>query len=308
LIYAVSPLTGVSVGELNSGLHVYDSGVELYCEGRTADVETAAPSPGCYLASDNGYIVLGSTPAGTVTCSAAGHGMALVSSPANLITQVLTLAGKSSLINAASFATHAAADRHEAGLYLADKTNLSTIIDQLLAPCSYWYFNHSGELLLGQMTDPAGLTSVYTADSQTNVKSWNQRKSLDTKGGVPASKVTLKYAHNYTVQTRRAWLAEEWRTSAADTAAVIHPASEELLLDTARTELLPTVTGLYTIPRQLIDIEIIPSAFLAASVILPGQCVTLNLHGRFGFSGDKTIVVGILIDYIRETVRLTLWS
>ena len=38
------------------------------------------------------------------------------------------------------------------------------------------------------------------------------------------------------------------------------------------------------------------------------QCVTLNMHGRFGQSARKTIIVGILTNYVTETVTLTLWS
>ena len=172
---------------------------------------------------------------------------------------------------------------------------------------------------LGILTDPAlsGSVSVFTADTQINIHSWQEKKTQDTTGGVPTAVVEYGYAKNYTVNSNplggvsdkwRAWLAAEWRKDIEYSPLNYHTASGTTPIDTAFVTYPPHVVGLLTVPRTLVDVVLTPDAFLAGLVLLPGQCVTLNMHGRFGQSARKTIIVGILTNYVTETVTLTLWS
>jgi hypothetical protein len=322
LIYAVSPLTGLSVTELNADLHIYDNGVELYFQGKTTDLEGTTPSPASFLASESGYVSLGSTPVGPLTCSGACLGYALTAKPANLITYLLTLAGKADMIDAASFAAHAAIDGYERGIFINGKTNLSQIIDQLLAPCGYWTFSPAGKMILGLLKDPATMMPVYAFASTTNIQTFIIRKALDTKGGAPASKVTVRYGRNYTVQKqpaagvtsdRKAWLAEEYLLhSAAASPENVQASSEEKIVDTACTSANSLHTGelqtFYCVERELIDIDVITTEFLPVSEIPIGSCVTLDLQGRFDYSGRKMLLVSQQPQYAAESIRVTLWG
>ena len=318
LIYAISPLSGASIGQFNSGIHVYDSGVELYRQGRSTAILTDVPQAGSYLVSDDGYLRLGSSPKGVITCSAVQHDLGLKATPPAIIEWIFTkLFISVPTINAASLTALYLADKKEAGLYLSAKATVSQIIDQLLAPTGYWYFNHAGEVVFGQLVDPSGITPVYYASSDTNIASWSRAKTQDTTNGIPAKTVTVRHEFNYTVITQplpatavidMGWLATDWKATLADTATKVHPNSEEMIIDTARGSLVPSLIGLYTVPRELITITIIRSDFLAAAAVLPGQCVSVDLKGRFNCSGKRMLVVGILINYVAESVQLTLWS
>lgn len=323
LIYAVSPLTGISVDEFGSEFHVYDEGVELYYSGKVADIEAVQPPPGQYSASLDGYIRLGSTPAGQVTCSGCSKGDSLTSHPANLVTKVLTLLGKSSLINTASFTAYATKDKAERGLVATGK-NASTVIDEILAPLGYWYYNATGNLVLGFLEDPSTLTPVYTLTTlpaSVNIASFACRKAADTKDGIPASSVTMTYQKNYTIQAqpagsvstdRRQKIALPYSTNAANSILPIHPLSSPFSIDTALSNSNPTfankVRDLYTDDRELVDVSITQNHFLETVGLLPGNCVALDLQGRFGYSGKHMIIVGATIDYAKELTQLTLWG
>jgi hypothetical protein len=326
LIYAVNPGQGIEVDGMGNGLHVYDNGVELFRSGKVltdANIQNnalATPPPGCYVASESGYIRLGSTPQGTITCDACCLGYGLISTPANMIRQVLTISGNSSMIDEASFAAYSALDGYEGGVYINDNTKtVSQVIDEILSPKGSWYFGHTGSMMLGLTSDPSTMTSVYAATSDVNIGMWDTDKVRETKQGAPASKVTVRYGKNYTVQTnpagactpsRKALIATQWRDRISDTLSIPDPLSlsQELIIDTARTTNYPSIVGLYTTPRELLFIDILELDFLNAALLLPGQCITVNLKGRFNYTTKKVLIVGILINYVSLTVRLTVWS
>lgn len=290
--------------------------------GRTWPTVTTLPAPGTYYASLEGYIKLGQEPSGILTCNATNYGLALTSHPKNLITAMLTAKGlSSSMLDSSTFSSYG--DQEERGIYLESPTNISDIIDSLVTPLGFWYFTHSGVLRLGQVFDPAGNTAVYTFRSTTNIVDYTITKANDTAGGVPANKVTLQYDRNYTIieqpfgsineQTipTKSWLAAE-NSKDSLAATFSFPLAEELVLDTALTgtysDALSLLKTLYTVDRELIELEVIQSEFLAASALLPGQVVSLNLEGRFGYTDKRLLIVGILINYVEESVKLRLWG
>ena len=321
LIYSVSELTGLSIDEFGSNLFVYDEGVQLFCAGKVANIETTSPPEGQWTVS-NGFIRLGSRPAGQITVSGAAQGYALMAHPAKLISQILTLSGHADMIDTASFADYALIDRAERGIFLTGKPNISQLIDRLISPCGFWYHNAAGKIILGVMADPSTLTPVYALSTSNNsITKFARRKPVDTKDGVPASYVTLKYGQSYTVQTqpagsvdvaRKLRLAEAWLSESANSTNAIHPLSGEFVLETALNNsnpmLLNRVRDLHTADRELIDIDVSPLNFLETIPVLPGQCVSVDLEGRFGYSEKHMIVVGKKIDYAKEIVQMTLWG
>lgn len=321
LIYAVSVDTGLSVDEMGSGLHLYDSGVELSFAGLKAlsALQADAPPPGKYYAAAEGYIRLGSPPAGALTVTGASGGRALTAHPKNLTTDVLTTAGKDDMLDASSFTGYA--DKHERGLFLGSQaTNISTIIDGLVAPLGFWYFNASGLLRFGTVDAAMAAASVYTLDSETNITGITISRSSDTKGGVPAKSVSMTYERNYSpgmstaasvTAARQEWIKNEWRTASA-AADTVHPFSEEMTFETTLTTAPPAILAalksLHTVKRELVEVETVSTAFLQTVQLLPGQNVTLDLHGRFGYTNKKMLIVGIVINCVKEAVTLTLWG
>lgn len=316
LIYAVSPLHGISNEEFFSNLKVYDSGIELYNAGVKNDLMTEEPPPGHYYTM-GGYFRLGANPVGLVTCDCAEKGFATTSTPVNLVNRILELSGYSYMKG-----TSVLSDTGERGVYSdGDETNISDIIDAVLAPHNYWYFDNTGKIVMDSLKDPSTWSPVFTATSDVNIESFTRTKQADTASGVPASKVTLRYAKNYNVQKdtagavpaeRKAWLAEEYRNSSLDSTQPLHPFSEELIIDTLMTyedsEVLALLAELYTVPREIIEIVLLPVCFLEAIDLQPGNCVALDLNGRFGYTNKNMIIVGITSNYVDEQVTLTLWG
>ena len=324
LIYAVTPFTGLSAGELNSDLHVYDNGVELYCAGVVSDIEAAGFPPfGQFYASVAGYIRLGVAPAGVLTCNAAQQGYALIATPSNLVDYVLDNTSHSSMVDSNSYTGFAPTDGYERGLFLSGSTNISTIIDQLVAPIGYWFFTPLGKIVLGVLKDPSTMTSVYTFTKDVNILNFTRRKTSDTTGGVPANKITVSYNKNYTLESqptwdlpvdRKTWLNTEVRSISVVPGAV-QDLAEELIFDSAcsRSNTLHTGTleTLHCVEREIIDIDwlwLSTTDFLTVSRIPLGSCVTVNLLGRFGYSSKKMLVVAMTINHVDESVKLSVWG
>ena len=322
LIYAVSPWTGLANIEMGAELRVYDNGIQLY-NGGTGKTLTQllalAPGPGWFYASTEGYIRLGASPVGTITCDCAEYSKGMTSTPRSIITDVLTDAGFSSMLDGSSFSGYS--DAWERGMYITSPTNIADIIDRIAAPLGYWYFNNLGVIRFGLMQDPSTMTPVFYADSTTNIVAYSSGKTKDTKGGVPAKAVTLKWGYNYTINkspagattdARKQLIKEEWSKATKASTNTVYPYAEEMEIETALTKrditLLPLLHNLHTVPRELVDIEIIRDQFLAVSVILPGQCVAVNLNNRFGITDLHMLVVGTTINYVEESVKLTLWA
>ena len=329
LIYACSIQTGLSADEMGSDLHVYDKGVEIACSGvvSLSTLQSTAPPVGQYSVTTDGYIRLGSSPAGTVTVSGAATGYALTSHPAILINAILTAAGFNSgdardMLDTNSFNAYAT-DRWERGLFIGSSTNISDVIDSLLAPLGYWYFDASGVARFGIMSDPAGKTPVYSLHSDTNISVFSVAKSQDTAGGIPAKSVGITHGINYTVMTdaagsvsadRMLWLKNAYLTAVKASTNTIHPLSENLVIGSCIIDetaaALSMLHDLYTVEREIITIEVLntPEEFNTARVLNPGDIVSVDLKGRFYYSGKPTVLIGKTVNYVNQTVTLRLWS
>lgn len=322
LIYAVSPATGVSVSYMGSRFAVYDAGVELIYEGvyaSQADMEANAPSPGKYRVWElGGYFRLGSSRAGTVTCDAVSYGRSVTAKPGNLITDLLTLNGTG--YDSASIAQLNADFTSESGVFTREG-KISDVLDLLASSAgAFWYFTPQGVFKVGRLVDPAGLAADYTISTRgTAIHRAKLANSEDTTGGVPAHIVTMLRSRNYTPMTdvagivsveRKAWLEEEWRKTQKVTPSVKtdHPLSEELIIQTALTQdnsaEVERRAGLYSVARDILELELSIDAFGSTSNLWPGLCVAVDLEDatqgsllhRFNYINKKMILIGFTID------------
>jgi hypothetical protein len=330
LIYACSLPTGISANEMGSTLKVFDSGVELFCAGivTLAYLQANAPPKGQYYVAEEGYIRLGSARVGVITMSGANLGFALTSHPSVLINDILTDAGfnagdSKDMLDASSltFGT----DKWERGIFLNSETNISKVIDAVVSPLGFWYFNNLGVMRTGLMEDPVGKTPVYTLKSDVNIESFAVAKTEDMKGGVPAKSVALLHRINFTPMTnvagsvsaeRQEWLKNPNTKTVKASTNTVHPLSEELVVNsyitTETTEALDILHDLYTVNREIVTIKVLNNAdsseFRTALAVPPGAIVSVDLLGRFGYSGKPTKLIGMIINWVEESVTMRLWS
>lgn len=328
LIYSVSPSTGIEIDYVGAEFKVYDNGVPLEFGVSRADEASLlsnAPSAGAFdVYPEGGLLRLGSSPSGIITFSGASNGRSVTAKVSNLVSDILTLAGKSSLIDAASFAALESSANQECGIYLSKSTSISVAIDLICSACgAYWYFNLSNKVVLKQFVDPNTLAVDYAITTNTPINNFKRSKIKDTKGGIPAYKVTTEYAKNYTVGTnvagsvadsRKAWLAEEFRKLFNSDTDIItkHPTSEELIIRTSMTRSDDIenlrLFDLYSVDREIVSFELLLEFFTDISGIQLGQCFELSLNGRFDYTAKKMALIGFTADHESEKVALTLWG
>ena len=326
LIYTVSPVYGNDVAGLNAELHVYDNGVELFRGSLTGPIEAMEPLPGQFTA-DGVSIRLGSPPQGQITVSAVSMGMGMIANAGPLLNVFIYswLPEFASSFTDSDTAAYSVFERYERGLYVTDgNTTKANILDQLLAPLGWFYFNNKGNMRIGHLSDPATMTSVYTLNSTVNIESINFKPTEDTNGGVPANTITMKYGRNYTVQTaaqlagsvlpdKKLLLGTEWKSAFDGGTLTDNPLKDEMIFETSFNGSAPGVFNvlktLYQVQREIVEIQIAKIEFLAALVaITPGCCVTVNLTGRFGYTAKKMIVIGITVNFTESTVSIRAWG
>jgi hypothetical protein len=326
LIYTVSPIYGIGVTDFNSDLHVYDNGVELFMEPLTGAIDVSAPLPGQFT-SDGSYIRLGSSPQGQLTVSAVMRGQGMTSNAGMLVKSFMDsiAPGFTSAATYTDLADYSAFEKYERGIYVTDEnTTKAQVIDQMLTPLGWYYFDNTGMMRIGRMAEPETLLSIYTLDSRVNIATINFRPTEDTTGGVPANTITMKYGRNYTPQPatqlagsvttdRKAILAAEWKSNTDPGVNSSNPLKDEMIFETSFTGPAPTVLNtlktLYQVQREIAEIQIINSEFIPAlTTITPGCCMTLVLAGRFGYVAKKMIVIGITVSFVDRTVSVRLWG
>jgi hypothetical protein len=333
LIYAVSPSTGLAVTYMGAECRVYDNGVALTLEGTytdQADMEANEPSPGCFKVWETGgYFRLGASPAGTVTFDGCSYGRSVNAKMSNLITDLLTLHDKQSMINSASFTAFADDVRYENGIYLSGTMpTISEVIDRFCDSCgAFWYFNSSGEMMLDQLEEPSSLSTDYELNSSTTpTENFSRQKSQDTPGGIPVHSLTLQYARNYSVATtfpgsvtdlRRAWLKEPWTFNKHEDGSILtaHPMAGEMAIETTFSGTAGGITpetirrfGLYSVMRDIVSAEVELELFGSLANLRPGLCFNVNFSGRFGFINKKMVLVAFTVNHVDEKVILSLWG
>ena len=317
LIYQVSSTAVTAIAA------VYDRGSALtagtaYTD--QADLEANAPAAGYYRAwLAGGCFRLGSSPAGAVTADVTAGASSADRTAAQILNALATAAGVTS-IPAADLTALDALNSAEIGLALRDETAL-TAMDQAAKSIGAWFgFDASGNLRLGRLDAPAG-DPVATLD-RVDVLSV-ARVAPGSSVRVPY-RATVRYARNHTVQStdlagsvaadRRAWLAEDWRsTSAVDTdLQTKYLLADELTVDSALADSSAAATeaarllALWGARRDTWRVELPYTATFAALAL--GDCVTLTLP-RYGLDAGRLLrVTGSELALAAGTITLTLWG
>jgi hypothetical protein len=292
----------------------YDNGVALtrgadYAS--TADMLASAPSAAqfrCFA----GYFRLGSAPSGTVTCDAA----TVAVRAADLLVAIALDAGvpASDIVQADVDALNVAAGSR-VGVWADSSPTPQSLMDTVAGSVGAWYgFDRLSQLRMGRLDAPAGAPLfVWGEDIQETVQ--------PSSGGVPAWSVSVRYAHNYTVQgdvagaagtVRAAWLAQEYRTSLATDATikVPWPHAQALSFDTGLLEVAAADAeaqrrlALYGPRRMTIDLDV-PVTELGEADL--GDVVQLAT-ARYGLAGRLFRVIGINSGFARGQAALVLWG
>ncbi len=332
LIYQVHAGAVAAIGA------VYDNGLALTAGAAYAsqtDMEDNAPAAGQYrLWLAGGMFRLGSSPAGQVTADVTQGATAADRTVAQILRALATGPGgiaSGDVVDADVTALDAAAGA-EVGLCVDREAELLAVMSQLAQSVGAWFgFDRLGRLRMGQLAAPAGVSvATIQAARPGDVATATTVDALEieriaTRESVPAFRVTLAYAPNWTVQTdgvagavtaeRRAFLRQAYRSVTATDATVqtkhrlaAERAAVSLIHDAAAAQAEATrLLDLFKVRRDLLRVRVAWSTAEAALLDL-GAVVTLR-STRFGYAaGRQMVVVGITYDAAVRQAELVLWG
>ena len=325
LIYQVSDIL------INDVSAVYDRGVSLsrhtpdYTD--LADMYANQPPAAHYQVlktSSGSYFRLHSDPDGVITCNVQQGANAAARTVAQIIKLLAIRGGVSSGdINASDVTALDAINNAECGVYVDGADTSLSVIDQIARSIGAWYgFDATGQFRMGQLTIPTSSPDIEI--DRTNIISIERSRTSDTDRGVPAYKVTVEYAKNYTVQdvdlagsvteVRHNVLREPCASVIATDATIKDKYS--LAAELVRTTLLTDVADaedeadrvldLYKVKRDLYTVKIALDLTEALPDLNDTARITLN---RFGLDSGKYFrIIGIETDYTNNRATLKLWG
>jgi len=318
LIYEVGVCNAVDAG--------YDRGATL-TKGADytsqSDMETNVPAAGNFRAwPAGGYVRLGSQPAGQVTFDVTQGATAGNRTVAQILKQLALDAGiASGAINSADVTALDTANSAVVGIWVDDETSFLAAMDQVAASVGAWYgFDAGGTLRMGQLTAPSGTPALTLYDYDIG-EAIERVPPKDI--GIPAWRMTLGYARNFTVQAsdlagsvsavRAAWLAEDFRREKAEDAAVktqwlLAPEPESMGLLTAQADASTEVTrqlNLYKVRRDVYDVPL--SIERAAGLDL--MAVVRLVYARFNMGAGRDFrLIGLRFELAEARAVLSLWG
>lgn len=296
------------------------------------DIVPASPPPdagvpvGEYVAtveSSGSYFRLGQSPAGLITADVTEGALATDRTVAQLLSRIAQHAGLASEdVDAADVAALDAECDYEVGVFVGDDRTALEVMDEVASSIgAYYYFDPTGVLRMGRLTDPAAETPGLTIIEPISVE---RVRAADAGRGVPAWKVTVRYAKNWTVQAsdlagavtddRRAYLAHEYREAVAEDPSIQlwNPAAPALTLETLLLEEADAAAeaarllALYSARRDTFRVVVKMSDDLSALAL--GDLVGLEYY-RYGLAAGRTFVLtGIETDWQDDKMTLTLWG
>lgn len=269
----------------------------------------------------NGKFTLDESPAGTITVSGQGDKPATYENTvADLVENLATNYGKASEqftagdIDATNFSTFDTANPQPVGIYISDRVNVLTAINDLADSVgAQAVMSRAGQLRLLKIELPPSGTPI-------DLTAYDMKESnLYVSSRVPVqSAIKIGFCKNWTVQTdlvtgipqeHKDFFSEEWVSKTSNDAAVAtkykldnEPEQKDTLLldDTDATAEATRLLTLYKTPRteysfdgyaNLIELEL-------------GDPVTIT-HDRYGMSGGVTgMVVKLQIDWLKFQVKV----
>jgi hypothetical protein len=264
----------------STGITVYDSGVPLtkgtdYAD--ETDLQTNAPASGYFrVLPANGYIRLGSSPAGQVTCTASDNNGHDANTAGSIIRAILRdyMQWDASKYNIVELAALDLACTIPIGQLITQDTYVDDLLDTIcntVGAC--YYFDSLGVFRIFQVADPATKTPDIPISGYT-IGGFTANASVTGSGGagVPNYQIRLQQQENLTVQTSglagaataawQSWIAQQYRENISTSAAckAKHLLSTELVIPTCFAADGQAESdrrlGLYSVRRDLLDLEI----------------------------------------------------
>jgi hypothetical protein len=325
----------VNDGAVQSVDSVYDRGVTLTNGGTYASQadllnDTLQPAAGAYKAwLAGGMFRLGSSPAGTVTADVTQGATAAERTAAMLYRAILLRMGVTlGDILASDLTTLDAQNAAQLGLYIGEETKGSDVLDMIANTVGAWWgVNIAGQYRIALLEKPFA-TPLYTFTANDMIGPLVRLPTADVERGMPAYRVTIRYARNYTIQTdlaggvadaRRAVVAQEWREatrveSSVQTVHLLAVALEYNSLFAYEADAILEANrrlALRSVQRHRFEVT---TQYTADTSALDLGDVVGMLHPRYGLdlvgdtAGQTFVLIGVEPDAQGGRLRLTLWG
>lgn len=301
---------------------VYDNGVALTYDGAyssTAELEGTPPTAGQWSDWEpprgrwrryQGYIRLGTSPVGQLTCDA----NAPVTNAGAVVAQIASEAGVS--VNT----TGALNSRGAVRMWVTDETNTADLLDRLVASCAGFYrLTNNLSLVAGLLAPPAN--PVLTLNDH-QIITIDREAAGAGRNGLPAGRVTWQADRIESVQAdlsgsvteaRRARLASQYRDAVAVSSATLarHPLADAVTFSSAlasRSHAQTTANDVLTLLSPRRDRLNVVARVADAGGLNIGQTIRI-VTPRLGYSeGRNVLIVGREVDSSRNRISLSLWG
>lgn len=319
-------LTGITI------YNVFDKGVPL-TKGPDYTTEedfiTYTPSSSQFRVYPiSGMFRLGSVPVGAVTAdcmnllaettppTVANTAKRVLIEHAGLTESEIDLDDVTSL-NAANSAT--------VGQYITDEVHISEVLNRLfLSVGAWWGFDRFAIFRMFQIKLLDDATPVVYLKEE-NMSSFERLGVADTANGIPIKRLVLRWRKNYTIQQpadlagsvtldRKYALGMEFRETddKDDSVLIKHKLAGEMSIDTCfYDEPITEVTRQFEIYKTRRDRFkcTIPLNITGSEELLTLGTIVHVTHSRFGYqNGKKFMVIGFVLDCLRNNVEVTLWG
>lgn len=307
-----------------TGLELYDAGVALTYGGTyatVADLLATAPAAGQYkVMPAYGYIRLGSSPAGEITCTATDNNGHDANTPGSIIRAILRdyMRWGHTKYNITELATLDSGSP-QIGELIQQETYIDDLLDTIcngIGAC--YYFDSYGVFRIFRVADPSTLPANLMLGREI------AEINMQSAAGIPPKTIRIKWQKNWSVQTsglagavtadRRAWLANEHREAISNspTIAAKHLLSDELEFTGSYYEdpqaECDRRLALYATRRALYDLTINLDTFPNFHAVELGQVAEIQLNGRYGLTAKKMLITGKQLDLVLGKMILTVWG
>lgn len=325
LIDAANLIYQLHDGSMEGVTAVYDRGVEITAEGDVADITAASVSAGHYKTQlSGGYIKLGSSPDGLITCDAKGDNAGgYVDNAGAIISRIVkTKLGvrnfSSNDIDQGAFNNLDAIITGSIGYNINSITNAKRIIDDILTGLQcYWTFTRQGVLTAGVIDEPSIATTTITEEDIVD-------NSIEVTKVIPPSwRISMGYGFSWITQTaddlasatttaHQTFVSESYRSIVSETRNVrtLSPLSSERLFISFlvnQSDALNEVERLgriYKTQRKIYKVVVLGVLFRT----FIGSVIELKIN-RFGLSeGKNFIITAMSEDAESGQTTLELWG
>lgn len=297
---------------------VHDGAIEAITEVRDNGVSVAYTADAA-----SGTFTLNAAPAGRITADVQGAkpGGVYLTRCADIINHIVTTRTTLSAadVDSGNFSAFNTTCPQILGIYLRDRENLITALDELVSAVGgFWTFSRDGSLRLGRLEAPAGTPVVELVADDIR-----ERQISCAARALPVQTLRLGYARNFTPQpdglagavsaANRALYAAGHQVAAATNAGIttthklarnpdLLPSLLALAADAA-TEVTRRAT-LYGQVRGIYEVGV----WTAPLRVNLGEVVKIT-HPRFGFAaGVLAVVIGLDEEPTNGRVTLRVWK